>query len=328
MERHPVACPRWSSGCDLRHFGGNGRDPDVAQAGRSQAATGNGRNIGTILLRRRGLLLLAFGFLNLDDLAGGYPTGLRRFFAAGSVVDLAKLAHGVADRAGLCSNLSAFCSALFDYDRNWDLTTMTYHQLWTPVGLLLRNLFYDGFRSVFPLTGLLIFRHVAGTDGLVQLRDVPRKAIDLGLGLVMATWAMSHCVLNWLSGHPQLGLDHVTANALFGLQSMPPPPIFLLNAMGCALLVIGASTLIERRWQDGWGVRGPGRDRSHELSPGMWRNIVIGLGGVIVLGWTRATHWQALGAASGFFAIAVTTSLWWRRRFSTGPLEFILRKVG
>jgi uncharacterized membrane protein YeiB len=108
---------------------------------------------------------------------------------------------------------------------------------------------------------------------------------------------------------------------------MPPLPIFLLNAIGCALLVIGASSLIERHWKDGWGIRALAATGRMAFT---WyvAHIVIGLGGVIVLGWTRATHLQALGAASGFFAVAVATSLWWRKRFSNGPLEFILRSVG
>ena len=57
-------------------------------------------------------------------------------------------------------------------------------------------------------------------------------------------------------------------------------------------------------------------------------HIVIGLGGVIILGWTRTSHLRALGAGVGFFAAAVTMSLWWLGRFRNGPLESVLRSVG
>jgi uncharacterized membrane protein YeiB len=281
------------------------------------------RIIGTIL-RRRGLLLLAFGFLNLTIWQGDI---LRVYGVSLLIVPWLIWRNS---RTLLITGLAfvlAFCLllALFDYDQNWDWNTMTYHRLWTPVGLL-RSLFYDGFRSVLPWTGLLIFGLWLGRLDW-STNDMPRKAMTWGLGMWMATSALSSCLLNWLSGHPQPGLDHESATALFGLQSMPPLPIFLLNAIGCALLVIGASTLIERWWKDGWGVRALAATGRMAFT---WyvAHIVIGLGSVIVLGWTRASHLQALGAASGFFAVAVATSLWWRTRFLNGPLEFILRSVG
>jgi uncharacterized protein len=298
----------------------------VTLMSRKATASGLAADRATIeaVLRRRGLLLLAFGFFNLTIWQGDI---LRVY---GVSLLLAPWLVWRNPRTLLMTALAfvlTFCLllTLFDYDRNWDWNTLTYHRLWTPAGLV-RNLFYDGFRSVFPWTGLLILGMWLGRLDW-STGGVPRKAIIWGLGLVVATPALSCGVLNWLSGHPQPGLDQVTATALFGLQSMPPLPIFLLNAIGWALLVIGACTLIAKRWPDGWGVRALAATGSMALT---WyvAHIVIGLGGVILLGWTRATHWQALGAASGFFAIAVITSLCWRKRFSNGPLEFILRSVG
>jgi uncharacterized membrane protein YeiB len=57
-------------------------------------------------------------------------------------------------------------------------------------------------------------------------------------------------------------------------------------------------------------------------------HIFLGLGGVIVLGWTRASHLQVLITALVFFSVAVAVSLRWNRRYSNGPMEFILRRVG
>jgi uncharacterized protein len=286
-------------------------------------AAKNRKNVGSNL-RRRGLLLLAFGFINLMIWQGDI---LRVYGVSLLIVPWLIWRNSRTVLLTALAFILTFCLllVLFDYDRNWDWNTMTYHRLWTPVGLV-RNLFYDGFRSVFPWAGLLIFGLWLGrldwsTDA------VPRKVITWGLGLVIASWAISRCLLNWLSTHPQLGLDQQTATALFGLQSMPPSPIFLLNAIGCALLVIGSSTLVERRWKDGWAVRALAATGRMALT---WyvAHIVIGLGGVILLGWTRTTHLEALGVASVFFANAVATSFWWKRHFSNGPLEFILRRVG
>jgi uncharacterized protein len=134
-------------------------------------------------------------------------------------------------------------------------------------------------------------------------------------------------LLRWFGVHPQPGFNQEDAAACFGLQSMPPLPLFLLNATGFALLLIGTSTLIARRWHDRWGVRTLSATGLLALT---WyvAHIVLGLGGVIVLGWTRASQRRALITALVFFSAAVVVSLRWNRRFSNGPLEFILRRVG
>jgi uncharacterized membrane protein YeiB len=295
----------------------------MAKKAADSGAAGARATVETVL-RRRGLLLLAFGFLNLAIWQGDI---LRIYGVSLLVVPWlvwrgarALLLTGLAFVLGFCLLL-----ALVDYDRNWDWNTMTYHRLWTPSGLS-RSLFYDGFRSVFPWTGLLILGIWLGRLDW-SASDTPRKVITWGLAMVMASSAVSFGILNWLGAHPQPGLDRATANALFGLQSMPPLPIFLLNAVGCALLAIGASVAVERRWKDVWPVSALAATGRMAFTWYM-AHIVLGLGGVIVLGWTKTSPWRALGAATGFFAIAVAVSVWWRRHFSSGPLEYMLRSVG
>ena len=276
------------------------------------------------ILRRRGLLLLGFGFLNLTIWEGDI---LRVYGISLMIVPwLVWRSSRTLLIAGL-GFVVVFCLLLtvLNYDQNWDWNTMTYHRLWTPAGLV-RSLFYDGFRSVFPWTGLLIFGMWLGR--LDWSGDViPRKAMSWGMGMLIATSAVSYWVVNGINSHPQWGMDHATAEALFGLQSMPPLPIFLVKATGTALLVIGACVSIERRWKDRWGSRALAATGRMAFT---WYvvHIVLGLGGLVLLGWTGTSHLQALGAACGFFAVAMVISLWWKKHFANGFLEFILRKVG
>ena len=148
-----------------------------------------------------------------------------------------------------------------------------------------------------------------------------------GAGLLVASAVCSKFLLRWFGAHPQPGFDQTDAIACFGLQSMPPLPLFLLNATGFALLLIGTCMLIARRWNDWWGVRALGATGRLAFT---WyvAHIVVGLGGVIVFGWTRVSHQRALSTALVFFSAAVAISLWWKRRFSNGPLEMVLRRVG
>jgi uncharacterized membrane protein YeiB len=157
--------------------------------------------------------------------------------------------------------------------------------------------------------------------------NVSRKAVFWGVMLLVSSAAFSKFLLSWFSVHPRPGFDQEAAVACFGLRSMPPLPLFLLNATGFALLLIGTSTLTARRWKDRWGVRALSATGRLAFT---WyvAHILLGLGGIIVLGWTRASHLRALITALVFFSAAAMVSLWWNRRFAYGPLEFILRRVG
>ena len=276
------------------------------------------------ILRRRGLLLLAAGFLNLTIWEGD----ILRIYGVSLLLVPWLVWRSL--RAVLLAALGFVLAfgVLFvaiDYSKNWDWSTMTYHGLWTASGLL-RNLFYDGFRSVFPWTGLLLLGVCLGRADWSEAK-VPRKAVLWGMALLVACAVISKFLLGWFSVHPQPGFNQEDLDACFGLQSMPPLPLFLLNATGFALLIIGTCTLIARRWHDRWGVRALSTTGRLAFTWYM-AHILLGLGGVIVLGWTRTSHLRALITALAFFSAAVGVSLWWNRRFSNGPLEFLLRKVG
>lgn len=276
------------------------------------------------VFRRRGLLLLACGFLNLmiweGDILRVY--GVCMLLVPWLVWRNAKvlLTAGIAFVLGFCVML-----ALFDYDKNWDWNTMTYHQLWTSSGLF-RSLFFDGFRSVFPWAGLLVFGIWLGRLDWSG-RGIARKAMAWGLGLLATTTAVSLGTRTWLAGHPQPGLDRASADALLGLQSMPPLPLFLLNATGGALLVIGVSMSVARRFGGSLAVNALVATGRMAFT---WyvAHIVLGLGGVIMIGWTRTTHLKALVVAASFFFGAASVSLWWSKRFARGPMESLLRRVG
>jgi len=276
------------------------------------------------ILRRRGLLLLALGHLNLTIWQGDI---LRVYGVSLLVVPWLIWRRSRTVLLTAAGFVLVFCVlfVVVDYSRNWDWNTMKYHGLWTPTGLL-RNLFYDGFRSVFPWTGLLL-----GGVWLGRLdwstAKVPRKAALWGIVLLISSAALSRFTLRWFSLHPQANFGQEDVAACFGLRSMPPLPLFLLSATGFALLLIGTTTSMARRWNDWWALRALSATGRLAFT---WyvTHILIGLGGIIVLGWTGTSHLRALLTALGFFSIAVVLSFWWNQRFAHGPMEFILRRIG
>ncbi|RYD27142.1 MAG: DUF418 domain-containing protein [Verrucomicrobiaceae bacterium] len=290
----------------------------------AKADTAGGPAKTDAMLRRRGLLLLLFGFLNLmiweGDILRVYGVSL---LAAPWL--LRRSARTLLTGAGCFAALFCLLFLLLDYSRNWNWSAMKYHGLWTVSGAV-RNLFFDGFRAVFPWTGLLILGLWLGRLDWSR-PGVARTAVWAGLGTAAATALASGLLLGWTERSPQPGLDRESAVALFGLLSMPPLPLFLFNAGGCALAVTGASVLAAERWRESLPVRALAATGRMAFT---WyiAHIVLGLGGVVALGWTESTPGQALAAAGVFLLAAMAVSLWWTGRFAQGPLEFLLRAAG
>jgi uncharacterized membrane protein YeiB len=296
------------------------------QSAASHAPNGTGaiaRVRATLL--KRGLFLLGVGFLNLliwqGDILRVY--GVSLFVAALLVTARARWLWAAA--LAFVAGFLALTGAV-DYSKNWDWETMHYHGLWTATGAV-RNLFYDGFRAVFPWTGLLIF-------GMWLGRHDPRRPgtrarfLIAGIMLVVLSWATSRLLLGNALAHPDAWrMDPETAHAMLGTGSMPPMPLFLLSTTGAAILVIGASTWAADRFAPNVIVRAMVATGQMAFT---WyvAHIVLGLGGVILLGLYDRQP-VAAGVAGGvvFFALACVVSLWWLRRWKHGPLEWLMRRV-
>jgi uncharacterized membrane protein YeiB len=270
----------------------------------------------------RGVILLALGFINLRI----WPGDILRVYGVSLVV--AAWLITASDRRLLLGALA--CAAgfvavflMFDFEKNWDWDTLSYRRLWTAAGLV-RNLFYDGFRSVFPWTGFLFFGMWLGRLNLrdpATNRRVFLAAIATGFGAEVVSWL---CVSYFLT-HPH-GMDAETIKALFGTESMPALPLFLLASGGEAVAVIA---LFVRLSGDG-----PSRYWQPLVATGQmaltwyFAHILLGLGAIGALGFESSQPLLvAAGCGAGFIAVAVVVSWLWKLAFRHGPLEWVIRKL-
>jgi uncharacterized membrane protein YeiB len=122
------------------------------------------------------------------------------------------------------------------------------------------------------------------------------------------------------------GLDAETAEALFGTESMPALPLFLLAAGATATAVIALCVQVTTAW--------PGRAWRPLVAMGQlaltwyFAHIVLGLGTLVALG-VVGTESLPTAASYGlfFFSLALLLSWAWKSLFRHGPLEAIMRRI-
>jgi uncharacterized membrane protein YeiB len=275
------------------------------------------------VVARRGLILLIVGFANLLI----WPGDILRVYGV-SLLVASRFLEGSGRRlllvaTGFVLGFVVLIQAL-DYGKNWEWDTLTYHHLWTLEGTI-RNLFYDGFRSVFPWTGLLFYGMWLGRLELKD-RSVNARVVLVALWVVVSTEVASRLLLAHFRAHPGT-MDAEEIQALFGTVSMPPLPLFLLTSGSAATLVIALCVRVTEATPNSTWAR-PLASTGQMAFTWYVAHILIGLGGVVASG-LAATQSLPVGEAAGllFFAAAVVISSFWKSRYRHGPLEWALRKL-
>jgi uncharacterized protein len=273
-------------------------------------------------IRSRGLFLLVVGFVNLliwpGDILRVYGVSLllAAWFIFAPSRRLLLLAGGFA--LGFVLLL-----LVLDYEANWEWATLTYRRLWTPTGMV-RNLFYDGFRSVFPWTGFLFLGMWLGR---LDLRNASLNTkVALGaVGVLLLAEISSWLCVSYFLAHPH-GMDAETIKALLGTESMPPLPLFLLAGGGAAVAVIAVSVRLTEACPA--ALLKPLVATGQMALTWYCAHIVLGLGAVALLGLTTSQPLRvAVGCGLLFFVLAVLLSWPWKRQFRHGPLEWVLRTI-
>lgn len=210
-----------------------------------------------------------------------------------------------------------------DFDRNWDWARLHYRNLWTPTWLV-RNLFFDGFRSILPWTGFILYG-IWLTRLDLESATVQKRIVTVALTLVLATEFFSWVLVRFLSTHSQ-SMDDEEVIALFGTESMPALPLFLIAAGATATMVIVICVSMTSRCP---GLFWRPLALTGQMSlTWYFAHIVIGIGTVVALGLAVDQH-LVVAAAYGLlaFAITVVLSCFWKAKFRHGPLEWLMRRL-
>jgi uncharacterized membrane protein YeiB len=214
---------------------------------------------------------------------------------------------------------------LYDYGKNWEWETLTYYNLWTLSGTV-RNLFFNGFRSVFPWSGLIFVGIWLGRQNVQD--PVVRQRILLYSGAVtVLAELISRLLIAYFTTHSH-GMNEETVKELFGTGSMPPLPLFLLASGGSAVVVIMCSIIFVEKFSNNFFVKAMVATGQLALT---WYvgHIFICLLPVMLLNLSNTTSLPiAISSAIACFTAAALFSALWKQyyKINQGPLEWLMRK--
>lgn len=272
-------------------------------------------------LTKRGLFLLVLGLINLTI----WPGDILRVYGVAFLLIAWLFQASNRVLLGLALGfVLAFVGLIlrFDFNQNWNWATLEYRNLWTLAGLV-RNLLFDGFRSVFPWAGLIFFGMWLGRQH-VQVAHVRWRLFWVGVAMALTAQIGSIGLTHVFSQTwPILGKPD--AAMLFSTASIPPMPLFMLSAAGLSLAIIMACIQLSLGLSTSRIINSLAATGQLALT---WYigHIVLGLGGLTSLGlYQNSSLATALGLALGFFGVAVGCSVWWKKHFNHGPLEALLR---
>ncbi len=211
----------------------------------------------------------------------------------------------------------------FDYFANWDLDDISYAGIATPSGFL-RNLFVDGFHPVLPWIAFYLF----GTWlGRTDLRDTTwRRTLAIRAGMIVIVTELAAWIVIGPKGSDLDELDDESWRWLFSVEPIPPLPMYLVAGAATAVLVILGSIWLGHRLSSRWA--GPLVATGQLALTIYLAHVLVGMGILDGIGRLEDQSLAWAVTTSLVFSIVAVVAAWaWRRRFSRGPLEALMRRT-
>ncbi len=291
---------------------------------RSEYSQADKQRLKTIIIKRS-WFLVAMGLL----LFSWWPGDILHFY--GGYMHIAAFLLFIPKRYFLWAAAAAI--AIFHgllwvipIDTSWNFETAGYADFWTPLGFL-RNTLYNGWNAIFPwIAYFLVGMYLGRLDW--QPKATKRNIFLIGLLLFVLFEGLR---LLARGGHLSEFLTYYTMSEYF-----PAYLPFMMITAGFALMVIPICMVIGERFAGSWLVKSLAKTGQMTLS-----HYVIHITlGMILFATMTGKHYTGLleeevpssplyvlSFAASFFIICVIFSVVWRKWFTHGPLETIMRWV-
>lgn len=208
----------------------------------------------------------------------------------------------------------------FNYDTGWDWNTLSYSGFWTINGFA-TNLFFNGWHPVVPWLAFFTFGMFLAKLDLANPK-VGRNITTIGFVGTIAIPLLSQTITQFAT--PVIGADAAT---LFATSPIPPGPLYMLNGLAAAMLVIGLCLMLPNALYQNTLVKTLCQTGQQTLTL-YFAHILIGMSILEMLkliGTVNAA--VALWAAIEFVVASAIYVYIWRKKFKRGPIEELMRRI-
>ena len=211
-----------------------------------------------------------------------------------------------------------------NYDAGWNWTTLTYRDFWTPRGML-RHLLFNGFHPVFPWIAFLFIGMWLGRQNLPD-SAIRTRLLTVCAGIFIVTESLSWLLTRFVKAVVH-GSDLADMLALVDSAPIPPMPFYIFSAGSAACIVILFCITLTQHYAEARWVRA--LVATGQLALTLYvAHVVVGMGGLELMGRLNNQSLAfAVTIAMIFYAAGVAFSVVWRKHFTRGPLEAVMRSI-
>lgn len=224
---------------------------------------------------------------------------------------------------------------LFDFSKDWNFMKYSYIGFWTIPGFL-KSLFFNGWNPIFPWIGLFFWGMYLGVY-LIEENQNQKKVFWMSgvILLILFLISLNSDLLKILN--PVVLNGSYAKSNIFTVNQLPPLPLYFFMSICFANLVIIIMNSIGDRFQSSTVVNNIAKIGTYSHTIYLF-HIYFGIILYILIRGipTEEEFYSVYGTESiGFmwiyticaFLILSIYSLLWSRKFQSGPLETLVKKL-
>lgn len=214
---------------------------------------------------------------------------------------------------------------IWEYDHNWDFVKYTYTNFWSLQGFVM-NLLYNGFHPVFPWSAFMLLGLWFGKQNLHNI-NVVKKAMKISAIVFITTLLTSKGLLLFLGEGDSVVVEELTS--VLGTSPMPPLPIYMISGASFAIFIISVCIYLAYKNPKNSIIKS--LKSTGQLALTFYvAHVLLGMGGIEMfigdeLGEQSITF--SFVYALLFSSLCIVFAVFWKRYYTHGPLEWIMRKL-
>jgi uncharacterized membrane protein YeiB len=218
-----------------------------------------------------------------------------------------------------------FLMIFWNYETGWNFSTLDYQGFWTVKGFI-RNIFFNGFHPVIPWAAFMLFGYWFGKQDLHNDKFI-KKIFWISSIIFISIHVLSYLSISFLSeGNQETALE---LTEILGTNPMPPLPIYMFSGIAIAFAIISACILVAKRFKNNKIINA--LNKTGQLALTFYvAHVIIGMGIIEAINPAKIGNYSiefSVVYALVFSALCIVFAVVWRKHKTSGPLEWIMRKV-